>query len=183
MEFDMNRVTIAAVLLTALLASSQASANDLVPTGTLRATYIATNPVQAFVDPATKEVRGPGAEIARALAKRLNVPLDIKGAPSVQGVLDSVKKGEADIGFLAYDPVRTVDVDFSQTYSLAQNTYLVLANSPLRAVADIDKTGQKIGVGERDAGDFFLTRTLKNATLVRNTGGNLDSQSSSSNPA
>jgi ABC-type amino acid transport substrate-binding protein len=77
MEFDMNRVTIAAVLLAALSASSQASANDLVPTGTLRATYIATNPVQAFVDPTTKEVRGPGAEIARALAKRLNVPLDI----------------------------------------------------------------------------------------------------------
>jgi polar amino acid transport system substrate-binding protein len=98
----------------------------------------------------------------------------LQGAPGVQGVLDSVKKGEADIGFLAYDPVRAADVDFSQTYSLAQNTYLVLANSPLHAVADIDKAGQKIGVGERDAGDFFLTRTLKNATLVRNAGGNLD---------
>jgi polar amino acid transport system substrate-binding protein len=170
----MRYVTIASSLVAVLLASQQASANDLVPTGTLRATYIATNPVQAFVDPNTKEVRGPGAEIARALAKKLNVPFDIKGAPGVQGVLDSVKKGEADIGFLAYDPVRAVDVDFSQTYSLAQNTYLVAANSPLRSVADVDKAGLRIGVGERDAGDFFLTRTLKNATLLRNPGGNLD---------
>jgi polar amino acid transport system substrate-binding protein len=173
-KFILRYFTIVSALLAVLLVSQQVSANDLVPTGTLRATYIATNPVQAFIDPNTKEVRGPGAEIARALAMKLNVPLDIKGAPGVQGVLDSVKKGEADIGFLAYDPVRAVDVDFSQTYSLAQNTYLVLVNSPLRSIAEIDKAGMRIGVGERDAGDFFLTRTLKNATLVRNSGGNLD---------
>ena len=43
-------------------------------------------------------------------------------------MIDSVKKAEADIGFVAYDPVRAVDVDFSQTYALAQNTYLVVAN-------------------------------------------------------
>jgi polar amino acid transport system substrate-binding protein len=140
----------------------------------LRATYIGTNPVQAFSDPSTKEVRGPAVELARALAQRLKVPLDIKGVQGATGVIDSVKKGEADIGFVAYDPVRAVDVDFSQTYALAQNTYLVLANSPLRSVADIDKPGLCIGVGERDAGDFYLTRTLKNATLLRNAGGNLD---------
>jgi hypothetical protein len=71
-KFDMRHAAIALALLgVALLASQQASANDLVPTGTLRATYIGTNPVQAFVDPATKEVRGPGAEIARALANQL----------------------------------------------------------------------------------------------------------------
>ena len=55
-------------LLSALLALP-AVANELIPTGTLRATYIGTNPVQAFVDPATKEVRGPAAELARALAR------------------------------------------------------------------------------------------------------------------
>lgn len=169
----MKFATTAAVLIASLLAFP-AAANDLVPTGTLRATYIGSNPVQAFIDPTTKEVRGPGAEIARALAQKLNVKLDIKGAQGVPGVINSVKNGEADIGFVAYDPVRAVDVDFSQTYSLAQNTYLVLISSPLRSIADIDKPGLKIGVGERDAGDFFLTRTLKNATLVRNPGGNLD---------
>jgi polar amino acid transport system substrate-binding protein len=178
MEIAMRHATIAkvlmATLLTAQLALPPAAANELVPTGTLRATYIGSNPVQAFVDPASKEVRGPAAEIARALAQKLNVPLDIKGAQGVPGVIESVKKSEADIGFVAYDPVRAVDVDFSQTYSLAQNTYLVLQASPLRSVADIDKAGLRIGVGERDAGDFFLTRTLKNAALVRNPGGNLD---------
>ena len=168
----MRRLITAVTLLAGLF--TLAAANELVPTGTLRATYIGQNPVQAFIDPTTKEVRGPGAEITRALAQKLGVPFTIKGAQGVPGVIDSVKKGEADIGFVAYDPVRAVDVDFSQTYSLAQNTYLVTESSPLRSVDDMDKPGQRIGVGERDAGDFFLTRTLKNATLTRNPGGNLD---------
>ena len=172
-EFHMRLATIAVALLFALSALPGHAA-ELIPTGTLRATYIATNPVQAFIDPATQEARGPAAELARALARKLNVPVHLKGAQGVAGVIDSVKNGEADIGFVAYDPVRAVDVDFSQTYALAQNTYLVLANSPLQKSADIDKPGVSIGVGERDAGDFFLTRTLKNATLVRNPGGNLD---------
>lgn len=161
----------AAALLGLFAAISAAHANDIAPTGTLRATYIATNPVQAFVDPATKEVRGPGAEIARELGKRFGVPVTVTGARGVQGVIDSVKNGEADIGFLAFDPVRAEQVDFSQNYSLAQNTYIVKADSPIKAIADADKAGVRIGVGARDAGDYFLTRTLKAATLVRNEGG------------
>ena len=151
-----------------------ALASDLAPTGTLRATYIATNPVQAFVDPQTKEVRGPAAELTRELAKRAGVPFTIKGANGVQGVIDSVKNGEADIGFVAFDPTRATQVDFSQAYSLAQNSYLVPESSPIKSVADADRAGVRIGVGARDAGDHFLTRTLKHAELKRNEGGNIE---------
>jgi polar amino acid transport system substrate-binding protein len=143
----------------------------LAPTGTLRAVYIATNPVQASVDPATKEVRGPAAEIARELGKRAGVPVTVSGARGVEGVIEAVKNGSADIGFVAFDPVRAEQVDFSQNYALAQNTYLVPENSLIRSVADVDRAGVRIGVGARDAGDYFLTRTLKAATLVRNDGG------------
>lgn len=163
------------IVVVALLAGlfTLAAANERLPTGTLRATYIGQNPVQAFIDPSTHELRGPSAEITRALAQQLRVPFTLKGAQGVAGVIDSVKNGEADLGFVAYDPVRAVDVDFSQTYSLAQNTYLVLEDSPLNSVDDMDKAGLRLGVAERDAGDYFLTRTLKNATLTRNPGGNL----------
>ncbi|MEW6452725.1 MAG: transporter substrate-binding domain-containing protein [Pseudomonadota bacterium] len=169
----MKRIATFAVLFTALLALPSA-ANDLVPTGTLRATYIGTNPVQAFIDPASKQVVGPAAEITKALAQKLGVPFDIKGAQGVPGVIDSVKKKEADIGFVAYDPVRANEIDFSQTYSLAWNTYLVLDTSPLRSADEMDKAGLKLGVGERDAGDFYLTRNLKNAELKRVPPANID---------
>ena len=151
-----------------------AAANDLAPTGALRATFIATNPVQAVTDAQSGEVRGPAAELARELARWLGVPFRITGAQGVAGVLDSVKNGEADIGFLAFDPVRAAEVDFSQPYALAQNTYVVLEGSPIRSVSEIDRAGMRIGVATRDAGDLFLTRNLKAAELVRNPGGNLD---------
>lgn len=160
-------------LAAALLASGAASADDLVLTGTLRATFIANNPVQAVTDAKTGEVTGPAADLGRELARRLNVPFAIRGVPGVQPVIDSVKNAEAEIGFVAFDPVRAAQVDFSQPYSLAQNTYLVREGSPIRAVADVDRPGVRIGVGLNDAGDYFLTRTLKTAELKRNPGGDL----------
>jgi polar amino acid transport system substrate-binding protein len=163
-----------ALAFAALALCTAAQADDRVPTGTLRVTYIATNPVQAFVDQKTGEVRGPGADMARLIAKRLGVPVKITGVAGPAGVLDSLKKGEADMGLLAFDPERAKEVDFSPPYALAQNTYLVPEGSPLRSVADIDKPGVKVGVTERDAGDLYLTRALKAAELKRNNTGNLD---------
>jgi polar amino acid transport system substrate-binding protein len=156
-----------------MVVGTAASASDLVPTGTLRAAYIASNPVQAFVDARTGELRGPGAELAQELAKRLGVPVDIKGVPGAAGVISAVKNGDADIGLVAYDPLRAVDVDFSQNYALAQNTYVVPVDSPIRSVADIDRPGTRIGVAERDAGDLFLTRQLRHAEIRRNPGGDI----------
>jgi polar amino acid transport system substrate-binding protein len=168
-QFLLKLAAVTLTVATAAVASDLAGA--LAPTGTLRAAYIATNPVQAFIDPVTQEVRGPAAAITAALARRAGVAFIITGAKGVDGVLQSVKSGQADIGFLAFDPVRAAQVDFSQNYALAQNSYLVVENSRIRSVADADRPGIRIGVAARDAGDYFLTRTLKAATLVRNEGG------------
>ena len=159
-------------IVAALLASA-AAADELVPTGTLRATFIANNPVQAVTDAKTGAVSGPAADLGRELARRLNVPFTIKGVPGVQPVIDSVRDAAADIGFVAFDPVRAAQVDFSQPYALAQNTYVVLSGSPIGSGAGLDRPGVRIGVGLNDAGDYFLTRTLKNAELKRNPGGDL----------
>src|SRR3954469_12723281 len=79
-------------------AQADEAAQNLAPAGTLRATYIATNPVQASIDPSTNEVRGPAGALARELAKRAGLPVTITGAKGVEGVIESVKNGEADIG-------------------------------------------------------------------------------------
>jgi ABC-type amino acid transport substrate-binding protein len=161
-----------AVLL-ACAAAVPATAGELAPTATLRATFLAANPVQGTVDPATGEVRGPAADLGRELARRLGVSFSITGVGGVQAVIDSVKTGAADIGFIAFDPVRAVEVDFSQPYLLAYNTYLVSAGSPIRTAADADQPGVRIGVGQGDAADLFLSRTLKHAELRRNPGGSI----------
>ena len=151
-----------------------AAAPALTAPSVLRATYIAQNPVQAFVDPATGRVRGPAADITRALAQQLGVPWTISGAPGAAGVIERVASGAADIGFVAIDPSRAVDVDFSRPYSLSQNAYLVADASPLCCAAAVDAPAVRIGVRRGDAGEFFLTRTLRNATLVRDDGGSLE---------
>ena len=168
----MIRTPIALLALLAIALPAAANdAKDLAPTGTLRAVYIATNPVQAFVDPTTKEdARSRRRPRARAWQARGRAG-HRHGARGVEGVIDSVRTGLADIGFVAFGPMRATQVDFSQTYSLAQNSYVVPEASSIKSVADVDRAGVRIGVGERDAGDLFLTRTLKNAELRRNEGG------------
>jgi polar amino acid transport system substrate-binding protein len=171
-------MTRAAIALLALLAAFPAGANDLAkglaPTGTLRVTFIGRNPVQATIDEKTGEARGPAAEIARMMASKLGVPVTIAGVANAPAVIESVRSGAADIGFVAFDPVRAAEVDFAQAYSLVQNAYAVPEASPIRQSADVDRAGMRIGVGERDAADFFLTRTLKHAELKRNTAGSTD---------
>jgi polar amino acid transport system substrate-binding protein len=157
-----------------LVWASAAGADDRVTAGTLRATYIASNPVQASADPASGELRGPGAAIAREVARRLDAKVKITGLASPAAVIDSVSNAEADIGFVAFDPERAAAIDFCEVYALAQNTYLVREDSPFRSVADIDRAGVRVGVTARDTADLVLTRGLKAAEIRRNTSGSVD---------
>src|SRR5262245_52454079 len=100
---------------------NQAQRNALAPTGTLRAVFLATNPVQAVVNSQTGEVTGPAADVARELARRIGAPLSIKGLDGVPAVMEAVTKRTADIGFLAFDATRAVQVSFSQSYSIGHN--------------------------------------------------------------
>src|SRR6516162_10717166 len=96
------------------------AADELAPTGVLRAAYLATNPAQAMRDPTTGEMRGPAPELGRALAGRSNVPLELKAIAGPPAVIEAVRKGEADIGFVAYEATRLGSVEFSQTYMLVR---------------------------------------------------------------
>jgi polar amino acid transport system substrate-binding protein len=154
--------------------AGRAEAGDLAAGDTLRAVYIDSNLAQARRDPASGEVRGPAADLTRELAKRNGLKFTIEPAPGVAGVIAAVKSGAADIGFVAYDATRAQEVDFSQTYLLAHNTYIVRDNSTARATGDLDHAGVKIGVGEKDAADLFLSRNLKAASLQRMPSSDLD---------
>ena len=162
------------VVLLVALSGSASLGSELAPTGTLRATFIDSNPVQARVEAASGEVRGPAADLTREFARQLGVPFTIQPAPGAAGVIASVKNGTADIGFVAFDATRAAEVDFSQPYLLAHNTYVVRRDSSAVSVRDLDRPGARIGVGERDAGDLFLSRTLKSAELVRRPSSELD---------
>jgi len=155
-----------AALTLILLYASAALASDIAPTGTLRAAYLANNPAQAVRDPASGEIRGASADLARELGQRLNAPVTLIPSTSPQAVIEAVSKGEADIGFVAYAPSRTGTVAFSQTYMLVRQSFLVPENSPIRSVAEIDQPGRRIAGGKGDSITLFLARTLKQAKLI-----------------
>ena len=139
---------------------------DLAPTGKLRAAINFGNGVLAQKGP-NGEPRGVSAELASALAKRLGVPVEFVIYQAAGKVFAGAKENAWDIGFIAIEPVRAAEVDFSPPYVLIQGAYLVRKDSPLKDVAGVDAPGIKIGVGLGSVYDLYLTRTLKHATLVR----------------
>jgi polar amino acid transport system substrate-binding protein len=148
------------------MAITPTHANDIAPGGTLRAVYLATNPAQAVRDPTTGEIRGASADLARELARRLGIPVTLTPSQNPATVIEAIAKGDADIGFVAYAPERVGTVEFSQTYMLVQQSFLVPENSPIRSVRDIDKAGLRISGGKGDSVTLYLARNLKQATLI-----------------
>ena len=140
-------------------------AADLAPTGTLRAAFLRTNPVQGRIDPQTKSITGPVADLVQELARRLGVPYKIIPAADAREVIDDLNAHTADIGFLAYDAPRAAEVDFSRPYALMQNSYLVRADSPIHKAVDADRAGFRIGAAQGQSQAVYLKDNLKNAQV------------------
>ncbi|HVT56695.1 MAG TPA: ABC transporter substrate-binding protein, partial [Xanthobacteraceae bacterium] len=138
---------------------------ELAPTGTLRVGINLGNVVLAQGTP--EAPRGVTVDLARELGKRLGVPLQITTVDAARKSLEALKAGEADVIFLAIEPARATEIEFTSPYVLIEGVYLVPQDSPLKANADIDAPGIRVGVKKGSAYDLFLTRTLKHAEIVR----------------
>ena len=141
--------------------------SELAPIGKLRAAINFGNPVLAQKDPATGEPRGVSVDLARELARRLGVPVELVTFDAAGKVFEALKTGAWDIAFLAIDPARAAEITFTAPYVVIEATYLVPADSPLRTIEDVDRDGVRVAVGNKSAYDLYLTRTLKRAQLVR----------------
>ncbi|WP_288252334.1 transporter substrate-binding domain-containing protein [uncultured Hydrogenophaga sp.] len=153
--------------MTRMPAIDAALIRQIAPTGALRASINFGNPVLASRDPANGEPRGVSLELARALAQRLGLALETVLFDSAGESVAAIARGEADIGFFALDPQRATQLRFAAPYVLIEGAYLVRENSPLKAMDEVDRDGQRVVVGKGSAYDLFLTRELKRASIVR----------------
>jgi polar amino acid transport system substrate-binding protein len=142
---------------------------DLAPTGKLRVAINLGNSVLAQGTP--QEPRGITVDLARELSKRLGVPLEMTTFDAAGKVFEAFKAGGLDIAFLAIEPVRAAEIAFSPPYVIIEGNYMVPENSPLKTPAEVDSANVRIAVAKGSAYDLFLTRTLKNAQLVRSENG------------
>jgi polar amino acid transport system substrate-binding protein len=152
-------------LLFALALAGPLAATDLAPTGTLRAAFLATNPVQGRVDSRTGAVTGPVADLARELARRLGVPSMLLPEPNPAAVIARVKMRQADIGFLAYEAARATQVEFSEPYALVASAYLVRADSGIRVSADVDRAGVTIGAAKGQSQEIYVSEHVQRARV------------------
>jgi polar amino acid transport system substrate-binding protein len=153
----------------------EAAVSDLAPSGRLRAAINLGNPVLASRD-ASGQPQGVSVDLARELAKRLGVPAELITFDAAGKVVEAGKSGGWDIGFVALDPARAAEIAQSTPYVVIEGAYLVREDSPIRANAEVDRAGNRVAVGKGSAYDLFLTRNLKQATIVRTdtSGGAVD---------
>lgn len=136
------------------------------PTGTLRASINLGNPILAHAG-ADGQAGGVSVDLACALARRLGVALELVLFDTAARSVEAVETGRADFGFFAVDPVRGQHIAFSAPYVLIEGYYLVRQDAPLTSNMQVDVAGNRVVVGQGSAYDLFLTRELKQASIVR----------------
>lgn len=141
--------------------------NELAPKGVLRVAINFGNIVLAQPDPVTGKPQGVSVDLAHEVAKRLGLPLEFITFDSAGKVFAAVDADVWDMAFMAIDPVRAEQLGFTSPYVIIEGTYMVLENSPLQTVEQVDSAGIRVAVGKGTAYDLFLSRALQHADIVR----------------
>jgi polar amino acid transport system substrate-binding protein len=140
------------------------------PKGELRAALIMSNPV-LVTRGAEGELRGVSVELARALAAKLGLRIRLIPYENPARYNESLGKDEWDIGLAARDPSRAEHLAFSDVFMEVDNGYVARLGLALKTADEVDRAGVRIAVAQGSAPDGFLTRTIKNAEIVRVPGG------------
>ncbi len=147
-------------------------AQQLAPSGTLRAAINLGNSVLAQRDATTGDLRGVSLDLAREVGRQLDVPVQFVPYDAAGKVFEALQAKAWDMAFLAIDPTRATEIAFTAPYVIIEGSYMVMKSSPLQAIADVDRDGVRIAVGNGSAYELFLSRTLQHAQLVRFATGN-----------
>jgi polar amino acid transport system substrate-binding protein len=146
--------------------AGESTRDELAPTGKLRAGINFGNKFLVHRN-ASGAAAGIAVDLANELARRLSLPLLLVTYETAGKMADGAKENAWDIAFLAAEPERADEINFTEAYLEIDTTCLVRKDSPLTHVSDLDRAGIRIAVSARSAYDLFLSRTLRHAELVR----------------
>ena len=146
---------------------TQELAKELAPTGTLRAGINLSNYLLVTGKSPSGEPEGVAPDMARAIADRLGVKLELVPFKTPGELADAAGSNVWDIGLIGAEPARAEKITFSAAYVEIEATYLVPAGSALQTINEVDRPGVRIAVMARSAYDLWLVRNIKHAQLVR----------------
>jgi polar amino acid transport system substrate-binding protein len=143
---------------------------ELAPTGVLRAGINLSNFLLVTGRAANGDPEGVSPDMARAIADKLGVPLQLMPFKSPGELADQAEKNVWDIGNIGAEPQRAQKIFFTAAYCEIEATYMVPAGSPITSIAEVDRKGVRIAVTARAAYCLWLENNIKNATLVQVAG-------------
>jgi len=141
--------------------------DELAPTGTLRAAVNLSNTILVQQNGPDGELDGVAVMLARELGRRVGLPVEIVTFKAAADLFAALAEGRWDVAFLAEDPARAAQIDFTSPYVLIEATYLAPAGTAMRSVEDVDRAGVRIAVGRGSAYDLYLSRMITQAEIVR----------------
>jgi polar amino acid transport system substrate-binding protein len=143
---------------------------ELAPTGVLRAGINLSNFLLVTGRAADGNPEGVSPDMARAIAEKLGVPVQLIPFKSPGELADQATNNVWDIGNIGAEPQRAQQIAFTAAYCEIEATYMVPGGSAIKSIADVDKKGVRIVVAARAAYCLWLENNIKNATLVQVTG-------------
>ena len=161
-------IAIAAVMLAAMTSGvfAQDAKETLAPKGKLRVGVYYGSPTSMVRDPRTNELHGLSYDLGHEFARRLDVPFEQVTYQRISDVLEGMKAGDVDFTVSNSTPARAAMVAFSQNLLTIELGYLVAANSPIKTIDDIQKSGLKIGVTQNSTSQGTIPKLLPNAIVV-----------------
>lgn len=148
-------------------APSPEARQALAPTGPLRVGLQLGSPHNVIRDPVTGEMKGVGFDLGRELAARMRVTFEPVLYPSVGALIDGGKSGAWDVAFVGFSPARAKEWDFTALHLQMEFGYLVPGGSAISGMGEVDRPGVRVAVQEKSQPDVFISRELKNATVIR----------------
>ena len=147
--------------------SASAEARELLaPTGRLRVALYLGGPSSALKAP-DGSLRGVGHDLGRELARELRVPFEPVFFERIAEAVDATRAARVDVVFSNATPERAKVLDYSQPYLGIGLGYLARAGSPVTKIEGVDKPGVFIAVLAGGTSDSVLSRSLRQAQIVR----------------
>lgn len=152
-----------------MIQASDVAKKELSPTGKLRVGLNMSNFLLTAKDAQGAPI-GLAADLGRELGRRLQLEVELIAYSNPGALADDANKGKWDVGFLGAEPQRANEIDFTAAYVEIEATYLLPPGSSLQSIAEVDAKGIRIAVPEKSAYELYLTRSLTQATLIKEKG-------------
>ena len=138
----------------------------LAPTGTLRVGVYLGSPTSLVVDAKTGQRAGVALDMGPLLAQKLGVPVQVVEFQRLALVLEALKTGQVDVTVTNATEARARDMDFTRPLVQLELGYLVMNDSPIQQIEQIDRPGVRVGVSQGSTSQGVLAREFKHASVV-----------------